>query len=280
MSPRRVCLSLQLHLCGAKLPFSLTSGGGCRYAHTGRPSTSFLWFSHKREKAARNVTFPPEATCSPSRAASKMSVVGGTLASSSSPPLLLDPPFTPVPGESQALRQRTNCGAPSFLLLYVCGTCKSPLFCSSEYAASSSLGQHSSGWPSFTAPVCNSVLQLRSLLQRSAVQEGGQTPLTATLAARGLRVEGEMRRQTRGGGCERLRPRTWREECLRDENKRSDPTVLEGCCTKCGRAVCRVVMERRRGVKYVVNPTAVNAELTECSDPGVASTPHPSQLPH
>ncbi|RNF14550.1 uncharacterized protein Tco025E_05858 [Trypanosoma conorhini] len=277
MSSRPLCRPLRMLLLrGAKPPSRPAGGVGCRYVHTGRPSNSLLWLSREREGgAARNGISSPAATRAPSRAASKVAAVDATPSPSSpaSPPLLLDPPFTPVPGESEALRQRVRGGEPSCLLLYVCGTCNSPLFCSAEYAASSSLGRHSSGWPSFIAPVCSSVLRLRSLLQRSAVQEGGRAPLAATLAARGLRVEGEMLRQPRGGGCARSQPRTWREACLRDVNKRSDPTVLEGCCSGCGRAVCRVVTERRSGVKYVVNPTAVKAELTECSGPGTASTP-------
>ncbi|EKF32235.1 hypothetical protein MOQ_003918 [Trypanosoma cruzi marinkellei] len=270
---------LRLRLRESKLPLKLSSGTRRRDVYSGHPSKSLLWLSRNRENVAHHISSSQETTCTTSPPLSKEPVVDGSSSSSffSSPPLLLDPPFTPVPGESEALKQRTaNSGEP-LLLLYVCGNCKSPLFCSSAYAASSSLGRHNGGWPSFTAPVCTRVLQLRSLLQRCVLQDGGRTSSAVTLASSGLPVEGDMLRQTRSGRCVRRQYRTWREECIRDENKRSDPTVLEGCCTVCGKAICRVVTERRKGVKYVVNPTAVWVERAESSgSPNTAPTPHPS----
>ncbi|PWU92879.1 hypothetical protein C4B63_34g367 [Trypanosoma cruzi] len=275
--PWGMLLFLRLRLREAKLPSKLSSGTSRRDVYSGRQSKSPLWLSRNRENVAHHVFPSQETACTVPHSLSKEPAVNGPSSASfsPSPPLLLDPPFTPVPGESEALKQRANSGEPLFLL-YVCGNCKSPLFCSSEYAASSSLGRHSGGWPSFTAPVCTSVLQLRSLLQKCLLQDGGRASPAVTLASSGLRVEGDMLRQTRSGRCVRLQHRTWREECLRDENKRSDPTVLEGCCTVCGKAVCRVVTERRKGVKYVVNPTAVWAERTESSNPDAAPAPHPS----
>lgn len=252
------------HLRGAMTLCRRKSGVNCRHLHAGRRSPSLLWlsghtkdalcdappFEGQTDAAVRTASQPPALADAMSSASS----------SSSSPPLLLDPPFTPVPGEARALRRLRGDGA----LRYVCGACGSPLFRSVECTSPTAPGRHSGGWPSFTAPASASVLRLRVCLQRAAVRGGdGGAALSVSLAARGLRPEGGMVRQTRSGHCALKKKRTWREECLRDENKRSDPTVMEGCCAACGKAVCRVVRERRRGVKYVVNPTAVVAEVAE-----------------
>ncbi|KAG8342983.1 hypothetical protein TRVL_06190 [Trypanosoma vivax] len=199
-----------------------------------------------------------------------------------SPPLWLDPPFTEVPGEKELLsskRQRAldARGVDSLRVVYRCTVCNSSLFHSDDYAPTSTVGRHSSGWPSFVAPASPKSLDIRSLLQRTALEAGRRTSvresggtekhtagtqlasLGATLAARGLRVEGEMRRVTRSGRCEIVAPKTWREMCLRDVNKRSDPALMEGCCSVCGVAVCRVVTINRGAVKFVANPTALLA---------------------
>lgn len=253
--------TLRFYLRCANSSYLLTTNTKCRCVCTGRQSKSFLWLSDSTKDVApgvfsshKKIVAASDTGGTPRPALAEVPSAPLT----SSPPLLLDPPFTPVPGEARAI----SCGASSdaAVLLYTCGACGVPLFRSCEYASSSACGRHSSGWPSFTAPASGEALRLRVLLQRTAVR-GAKSALSVSLAARGLRPEGGMVRGTRSGRCERLQCRTWREECLRDENKRCDPTVTEGCCAVCGRAVCRVVTERRQGVKYVVNPTAVMVQV-------------------
>ncbi|ORC85009.1 uncharacterized protein TM35_000391830 [Trypanosoma theileri] len=280
-----------------KLPHQFQSSTNHRYVHTGgRQSNSLLWLSSHKIPQRSNLLHAQATTTTPTTTRvktesssqrisphkktpplSSSSLMGDPSTSSSSttidaPPLVLDPPFTPVPGELDLLQNNNNnnnnnsssSSSSSDVLdevCYSCCRCKTILFSSRAYAPSSAIGQHSSGWPSFTSPVSSKALRLRSLLQRVAVERGSGVPLRATLAARGLRVEGEMVRRTNRGNCERAYQQiTWREECLRDVNKRSDPAVVEGCCTACGSCVCRVTVERRSGVKYVVNPTAVVAQ--------------------
>ncbi|KAH9593240.1 hypothetical protein LSM04_001869 [Trypanosoma melophagium] len=267
-------MSFNLVLRVTKLPQQFQSSANYRYLHTvGRQSSSLLWMSSHKVPDTSNLLDTKSKPIARTESSSqqippykKTPLSSSSLIASSSstptdvPPLVLDPPFTPVPGELD-LMQHDNCNIDvSDEVSYNCCNCKNILFSSAAYAPSSALGQHSSGWPMFTSPVSSKALKLRSLLQRVAVERGSGAPLRATLATRGLRVEGEMVRRTSGGNCDRAhRQITWREECLRDVNKRSDPAVVEGCCTACGACVCRVTVEKRSGVMYVVNPTAVVA---------------------
>ncbi|CBH09357.1 hypothetical protein, conserved [Trypanosoma brucei gambiense DAL972] len=276
----------------------------CRRIHTGPIPQSMLWLAGARERHIKrgadtssltnDVCHTPQGSeCARQQQQQReqhhkrlpCAKGSGPPTLADVPPLVLDPPFTPVGGETAVMERLhrmpvNGTDAERYVVSYNCRECSSTLFSSNDFTVASTLGSHKDGWPCFTAPASAKALQLRGLLQRSAVGRGRgameadsnrgdlsssrefiSSPLTATLAARGLPIEGEMTRTTRSGRCELLKPKTWRDTCLRDVNKRSDPALLEGCCSTCGNAVCRVVTTRGRAVKYVVNPTAVTAEL-------------------
>lgn len=197
--------------------------------------------------------------------------------SSPSPAFVLDPPYTPVEGEREAalaLSQAAEdtAGCRPLQLLYSCRGCGSLLFSAADAAASggaTKVGHFGGcGWPTFVASL--QPLTLRSSSQRTvagaastaAGQSAGRGPLAGVLppqksmSYRGLPVEGDLHvvkggggggggERRGGGGIAARRPQSWREACLRDANKRADPHYIEGCCRRCGSAVCRVVVRHR-----------------------------------
>lgn len=229
------------------------------------------------------------------------------------PPLRLDAPFTSVEGEEGCLRQlassdaavtdRIDTASHTFCV-YCCKQCGTVIFCSEDYAESSSGGRHRSGWPSFTQPsqltsrdvisehasVLAEPIVIRSVRQRRTVRASAEgesarrstthsskssrssrAALSAQLstyvadtatATRGLAVEGDMVPTSRGAsGFAKRETKSWREQCLRDDNHRSDPSLLEGCCRGCGSAVCRVTLSKAAGATYVTTASAVCAKL-------------------
>lgn len=181
----------------------------------------------------------------------------------------LDPPFTPVRGEEEVAAH-----APC---VYACRRCGSSLFQSDALVPGSAVGHHSSGWPSFVAPLSESAVRLRTVLQRSVVAQHCEFPASSTSAPtqeasglrlhvpdtsmvqRGLAVEGDLVR-LRGRQIGMQRSESWRETCLRDENHRADPTLVIGCCGGCGCAVCRVTQSAAEGSRYVSTASCIDVQ--------------------
>jgi hypothetical protein len=182
----------------------------------------------------------------------------------------LDPPFTPVKGEAAA--------APGTSCVYACRGCHTALFRSTDLVPGSRVGQHTSGWPTFVAPLTTSTLRLHTVLQKSVVASlsdalsalpsrtsvaGTSKPLQvrvpdAGMVPRGLAVEGDVVR-LRGRHISAQHTQSWREACLRDENHRADPTLVVGCCGRCGSPVCQVTHSAAEGSRYVVTASHVVA---------------------
>ncbi|KPA74835.1 putative mitochondrial hypothetical protein [Leptomonas pyrrhocoris] len=174
---------------------------------------------------------------------------------------MFDPPFTPVDGEAARKGSVDAC-------LYACRGCNSPVFCSSDLVHGSRVGHHSSGWPTFVAPLSNSAVRLRTVLQKSVVANLSDSPSSGTtkalrvhvpdagMAQRGLAVEGDLVR-LRGRRISEQHAQSWRETCLRDGNHRSDPAVVLGCCGRCGSPVCQVTQSAVVGSRFVSTAACV-----------------------
>lgn len=268
-----------------------------RGAHQRRRAASgSLWDSHgppssttaAAAAAARPLRLPTAATAATQRAATPKPFSSSLSSQASAPPpqeaetdrsssFLLDPPFTPILGEAHV--------APGTSCVYTCRSCRSPLFHSSDLLEGSAVGDHRSGWPTFVAPLSETCLHLRTVLQRSVVvhSAGHASPTTAAspasvvgeglsglqlrvpdaaLSQRGLPVEGDMVR-LRGRRIGPVHTQTWRETCLRDVNQRADPSLVVGCCAQCGAAVCRVVQSAATGSRFVTTASSVAAEGEE-----------------
>lgn len=182
----------------------------------------------------------------------------------------LDPPFTRVAGEADSAHAPNSC-------LYACRHCRTPLFRSSDLVDGSRVGHHSSGWPTFVAPLAASAVRLRTVLQRSLVAtltSPSASPLSGTTSSaakpdtfqvrvpdagmvqRGLAVEGDLVR-LRGRQIGVQRTGSWRETCLRDPNHRADPVVVLGYCGHCGRPVCHVTHAAATGTRYVTTASSI-----------------------
>lgn len=240
------------------------------------------------------------ASCS---ALQNSSTIGKSITHSAtdSPPFHFDPPFTEVPGERKAflcreenVEREENC---RFLVVYQCAKCDQPIFVSDDAVFFNPPSNHTSGWPTFIAPISPSTLTYRhsTMVQKTSAR------CDTSISSRGFYVEGDVAGDGKGGKfISRSKARsslelaiqknrrhgkhlsfvtpstallksmsslsqtylsmnsslalhknrslgiTWRERCLRDSNQRADPSPIEGCCHRCGFAVCRLCPRGKR----------------------------------